>query len=112
MRQLTHSLIISFLVISSAGYAKPFFYQPGKSIEQCEQDLLECLYSGSPVDLCMQARGYRYLDFKRLPKSKKRKKVRVLFEEYSASGNRKAALKEYWIMDGSGMTSRSARFFR
>jgi len=83
----------------------PCFYQAGKSIEQCERDLLECFYSAHPTRLCMEARGYQYLDAKRIPQNSKPKKVVVLFEENMVSGNRKAMSEEYWIADGLGAVS-------
>jgi hypothetical protein len=105
MKQLILSIVMSVLVVSFTGCAKPCFYQAGKSIEQCERDLLECFYSGHPTRLCMEARGYRHVDAKKIPQSSKPKKVALLFEENMASGNRKAMLEEYWIADGLGVAS-------
>ncbi|TKJ35228.1 MAG: hypothetical protein CEE38_15480 [Planctomycetes bacterium B3_Pla] len=87
MKQLMSSIVISIMAVFLVGCAKPCFYQAGKSIEQCEHDLLEC--SGSPrlTRFCMQARGYRYLDANELPRDRKRTKVVVPFGEY-------------WIVDG------------
>ena len=118
MKQLILSAVISVLVIFSAGCAKPCFYQAGKSVEQCERDLLQCIYevnissslphdlSFSPVSawmqeglqptelacLCMQARGYEYLDASTLPKNIKRMKVINPVEDY-------------WVVDGLGVAS-------
>lgn len=103
MKHLTFSIIISVLVILFAGCSKPCFYQAGKSIEQCERDLLECAYSDRPTYLCMRDRGYQYLDANTLPQSGKRKKIVVLFQESVGSGDRKAMPEEYWIVDGCDM---------
>jgi len=105
MKYLTFSIIISVLVILFAGCSKPCFYQAGKSIEQCERDLLECAYSDRPTSSCMQDRGYQYLDANRLPQNRQRKKIVVLFQESADSGGRKAMPEEYWIADGRDMSS-------
>ena len=105
MKQRILSITISFLVVSFAGCAKFCFYQAGKSIEQGERDLLGCVYSDRPTCLCMQARGYQYLDANKLPQDIKRKKVAVLFEEDMAFGGRKTMSEEYWIADGLGTAS-------
>ena len=83
----------------------PCFYQAGKSIEQCERDLLECAYSDRPTSSCMRDRGYQYLDANTLPQNRKRKKIVVLFQESADSGGRKAMPEEYWIVDGRDMSS-------
>ncbi|MFC1795138.1 hypothetical protein ACFL3Q_16325, partial [Planctomycetota bacterium] len=108
IKQLILSAIISVLGIFSTGCAKPCFYQAGKSIEQCERDLMLCIHEveissylphgllSSPVSagmhegvqpdeltcLCMQARGYEYLDASMLPKNRKRMKVITPVEDY------------------------------
>jgi len=105
MKHLTFSIIISFLVLLFAGCSTPCFYQAGKSIDQCERDLLECACSDRPTYLCMQDRGYQYLDANTLPQSRKRKKIVVLFQESTGSGDRKAIPEEYWIIDGRDMSS-------
>ena len=118
MKQLILSTIISVLGIFSAGCAKPCFYQAGKSIDQCERDLLQCIHKVdissylphdllySPVSagmqegvqpaeftcLCMQAKGYEYLDASTLPKNRKRMKMIT-------------PVKDYWIVDGLGVAS-------
>lgn len=109
MKQLTLSMIVSILVIFFAGCAKPCFYQAGKSIEQCESDLLKCFYSARPTHFCMQARGYQYLDANKLPQNRRRKKVMVLSEENMASGKRKAMYEVYWVADGLGVASGDRR---
>ena len=83
----------------------PCFYQAGKSIEQCERDLLECAYSDRPTSSCMRDRGYQYLDANTLPQNRKRKKIVVLFQESADSGGRKAMPEEYWVVDGRDMSS-------
>ena len=105
MKHLTFSIIISVLVILFAECSMPCFYQAGKSIEQCERDLLECAYSDRPTSSCMRARGYQYLDANTLPQSRKRKKIVVLFQESADSGGRKAMPEEYWVVDGRDMSS-------
>ncbi len=122
MKQLILSAIISVLGIISAGCAKPCFYQAGKSIKQCERDLIQCIYilelsSYIPHDLlsssmsagmqerilpteltclCMQARGYEYLDASTLPKNRKRMKVITPVENY-------------WVVDGLRVASDTPR---
>jgi hypothetical protein len=82
----------------------PCFYQEGKSIEQSERDLLACAYSDHPVCLCMQDRGYRYLDAKQLPRNSKRKKTVLLFQDSVGSSEYEAMTKEYWVVDGRDMS--------
>lgn len=116
MKQLILSAIISILGIISAGCSKPCFYQAGKSIKQCERDLMQCIYEvelssyvphdllSSPVSagaqkgvqppeltcLCMQAMGYEFLDANTLPKNRKRMKIVTL-------------VNNYWVVDGLGV---------
>ncbi|MFC1793565.1 formylglycine-generating enzyme family protein [Planctomycetota bacterium] len=104
MKHLTLSSVISVLVILFAGCSMPCFYQAGKSIEQCERDLLECVYSDRPTCSCMQERGYQFLAANTLPQSRKRKKIVVLFQESAGSGVRKSRLEEYWLVDGRDMS--------
>jgi hypothetical protein len=92
MKQLILLIVICVLAVSFAGCAKPCFYQAGKSIEQCEHDLLDCLYSAQPTCLCMQDRGYEYRDVNTLPHNGKR--IMVI-----------APSAKYWIVDGLGMVS-------
>ena len=122
MKQLILSAIISILGIISAGCSKSCFYQAGKSIKQCERDLMQCIYEvelssclphgllSSPVSagmqegvqpdeltcLCMQARGYEFLDASTLPKNRKRMKVITPVEDY-------------WVVDGLGVASDEPR---
>jgi len=105
MKHLTFSIIISVLIIFFAGCSMPCFYQAGKSIEQCERDLLGCVYSDRPTCSCMQDRGYQYLDGNTLPQNRKRKKVVVLFQSSAGSDNGKSKPEEYWIVDGRDMSS-------
>ncbi|MHC4556134.1 MAG: hypothetical protein ACYS80_02395 [Planctomycetota bacterium] len=86
------------LGIFFAGCGQSCFYQAGKSIEQCESDLLECIYSSRSTGLCMKARGYQYLDANKLPHNSKRKKVII----HLGSGKHKVTSVEYWIADGFG----------
>lgn len=116
IKQLILSAIISILGIISAGCSKPCFYQAGKSIKQCERDLMQCIYEvelssyvphdllSSPMSawmqegfqpaeltcLCMQAMGYEFLDANKLPKNRKRMKIVTL-------------VNNYWVVDGLGV---------
>jgi len=105
MKQFVLSIFISVLAVFFAGCGNRCFYQEGKGIEQCENDLLDCLYSNRPTRMCMQAKGYQYLDADKLPLDRKRKKVAVLLEESKAYGGREATSKEYWVADGLSMAS-------
>jgi len=118
MKRLILSIVISVLVMFLTGCAKPCFYQAGKNTEQCERDLLKCIQEASnsgyifknalrssiaagiqekhqPDELtclCMQARGYRYLDANKLPQNQKRIMVVAPFQKY-------------WAVDGAGSAS-------
>ena len=105
MKHLTFSVIISVLIIFFAGCSMPCFYQEGKSIEQCERDLLECAYSGRPTCSCMQGRGYQYLDVNSLPQGRKIRKIVVLFQESAGTVGSKAMSEEYWVVDGRNLAS-------
>jgi hypothetical protein len=97
---------------------KPCFYQAGKNIEQSKRDLLQCIQKANKTGyissnvllssigagmqkehklaeltcLCMQARGYRYLDANKLPQNRKRIMVVAPFQKY-------------WAVDGAGAAS-------
>jgi len=103
MKHLAFSIIISVFLILLAGCSMPCFYQAGKSIEQCERDLLGCAYSDRPTRSCMQDIGYQYLDANTLPQGRKRKKVVVLFQ--ASTGDGKSKPEEYWIVDGRDKSS-------
>ena len=118
MKRLILSIVISVLIIFVTGCAKPCFYQAGKNIEQSERDLLQCIQEANnysnisknallssiaagiqqkyqPAELtclCMQARGYRYLDANKLPQNRKRIMVVAPFQKY-------------WAVDGAGAAS-------
>ena len=118
MKRLILSIVISSLVMSLTGCAKPCFYQAGKDIEQCERDLLQCIQEANnygkisknallssiaagiqeehqPAELtclCMQAKGYRYLDANKLPQNRER--IMVI-----------APFQKYWAVDGGGAAS-------
>lgn len=122
MKRLILSIVISVLVIFLTGCAKPCFYQSGKNIEQCERDLLQCIQKANktgytsnnallssigagireehqPAELtclCMQARGYRYLDANKLPQNQKR--IMVI-----------APFQKYWVVDGAGAASENRK---
>ena len=92
------------------------------SIKQCERDLMQCIFEAElsryiPRDLlsssisagmqerllpaeltclCMQARGYEYLDASTLPKNRNRTKVIT-------------SVENYWVADGLGVASDAPR---
>lgn len=90
MKQRMLRLVVCAAATFFAGCAQPCFYQAGKTLEQCRRDLRECLVSGYP-ELCMQNKGYRYEDTRRLPPGRERIKV-------------VARSRQYWVMDGLGMS--------
>lgn len=118
MKRLILSIVISVLVMFLTGCSKPCFYQAGKNIEQSKSDLLQCIQEANnsgnisknallssieagtqkehqPAELtclCMQARGYRYLDANKLPQNRKRIMVVAPFQKY-------------WAVDGAGAAS-------
>ena len=118
MKRLILSIVIFVLVIFLTGCARPCFYQAGKNIEQCKRDLLQCIQEANnsgytsknallssitagtqekhqPAELtclCMQERGYRYLDANKLPQNQKRIMVVAPFQKY-------------WAVDGAGAAS-------
>lgn len=95
------------LLIFFTGCGRSCFYHTGKSIEQCERDLMECFYSACDIDLCMQKRGYEFLDTDKLPHYTKLKQVRLVrSEEYMNSDNRRFKSEEYLVADGRGKASR------
>jgi hypothetical protein len=101
-----------------SGCAKPCFYQADKNIEKCKRDLLQCVQEANnsrygpkntllssieaemqeehqPAELtclCMQERGYEYLDVNKMPQNRKRIMVAAPFQKY-------------WAVDGSGEVS-------
>lgn len=109
MKQLIPFISVSFLGLFFVGCAESCFYQAGKSIEQCERDLVECAYSVRGIDSCMQARGYEHLQASKLPHRAERRRVTVRFEEHKALGGRRVLSEAYWIMDGLDPTSAGGR---
>ena len=95
MKQRMLRLIVCTLPVFIAGCAQPGFYQAGKSLEECRRDLRQCLASGRP-EVCMQNRGYQYVDARELPRGRERIKV------VSRSG-------QYWVLDGLGMSPETQR---
>lgn len=95
--------VVAFLSLLMSGCAGPYFYQAGKSLEECERDLLECRYESekagnvpygtwrSPISagvqsgvqkanltcMCMQLKGYGILAADALPEGIRRKTVYV-----------------------------------
>lgn len=124
MKNIELSAIIFILGIFVIGCAQPSFYQTGKSIEACERDFMQCIFEvelskylpqemlssyisagvkrgAKPAELnrlCMQAKGYEFLDSHTLPKNIKRKKVTTLFEDY-------------WIVDGLDVALYGSKVF-
>ncbi|UCC99339.1 MAG: hypothetical protein JSW66_05525 [Phycisphaerales bacterium] len=90
MNRLIPITAVSALFAIFAGCAKPCFYQAGKSMEQCERDLVECLHSPDLTRLYMHERGYQYLDAKELSRDCKR--IRVI-----------TPFGDYWVADGLGV---------
>jgi len=93
MEQRILRLIVCTIAAFVAGCAQPCFYQAGKSVAECRSDLLECLHSVDP-GVCMQNRGYEYLDARKLPQDTERIKLVAPFGEY-------------WAVDGLGMPPES-----
>lgn len=124
MKRLILSIVISVLVMFLTGCAKPCFYQAGKNIEQSKRDLLQCIQEANdygnisknallssiaagiqqkyqPAELtclCMQARGYRYLDANKLPKNQKRIMVVAPFQKYWAVDGADAASEDRKVL--------------
>jgi len=124
MKDIELSSIIFILGIFVIGCAQSSFCQTGKSIKECECDLIQCVYEvelskylpqemlssrvcdgvkrgAKPVELnrlCMQAKGYEFLDANTLPKNIKRKKVTTLIEDY-------------WIADGLDVALYGSKVF-
>ncbi|MFH1717340.1 MAG: hypothetical protein ABIF19_08325 [Planctomycetota bacterium] len=105
MRHFMTPIVILAAVLSFAGCSMPGFYQAGRTAEQCEYDLRQCVseaeeYSLSQssagaaatrgfrpatlTGLCMRAKGYEYLDANTLPKDRRRIRATAPFEEYWA----------------------------
>jgi len=95
MKQRMSRLIVCTVAAFLAGCAQPCFYQAGKSLEECRRDLRQCLASGRP-EVCMQNKGYQYMDARKLPRGGERIKV-------------VARSKQYWAMDGLGMSPETQR---
>lgn len=124
MKRLILSIVISVLVMFLTGCAKPCFYQAGKNIEQSKRDLLQCIQEANdygnisknallssiaagiqqkyqPAELtclCMQARGYRYLDANKLPQNQKRIMVVAPFQKYWAVDGADAASEDRKVL--------------
>lgn len=109
MKQLSLRFVMPILGLFFVGCAERCFYHSGKSLEQCEHDLLECVYSDGEPDICMQAKGYEYRVAGTSTRKSKRKKVIVRFEEDTASGARRVLSKTYWITDGLDTPARPRR---
>lgn len=124
MKRFILSIVISVLVMFLTGCAKPCFYQAGKNIEQSKRDLLQCIQEANdygnisknallssiaagiqqkyqPAELtclCMQARGYRYLDANKLPQNQKRIMVVAPFQKYWAVDGADAASEDRKVL--------------
>ncbi len=95
MKQQMLRLTMCTVAVLLAGCAQPCFYQAGKSLEECRRDLRQCLASGRP-EVCMQNKGYQYVDAGKLPPGRERIKV-------------VARSRQYWVMDGRGMSTETPR---
>jgi hypothetical protein len=91
MRQVVLAVVTIISVASFAGCATPCFYQAGKSVEQCERDLVQCIdqargqqksQSGERIRSCMQAKGYKCLDASKVSRGAKQIVVIAPFETY------------------------------
>lgn len=86
MYRIALLIFVSVIFLFSSGCAK-YWYQEGKSFEECEQARVECFqelqkrtnFSGQTVDYeikymneCMQKKGYREVSAKELPLDSKR----------------------------------------
>lgn len=89
MKQRISQLVVCAIAAFLVGCAQPCFYQAGKSLEECRRDLRLCLVFGQP-ELCMQSKGYQFIDARKLPRGVERIKI------VSRSG-------QFWVMDGRGM---------
>lgn len=95
MKQRVPRLIVCAIIAFIAGCAQPCFYQAGKSLEECRRDFRQCLASGRP-EVCMQNKGYQYVNADKLPRGRERIKV-------------VARSREYWVVDGLGMSPETRR---
>jgi hypothetical protein len=81
MHKMIFSILVSSLILISSGCAK-YWYQEGKSFDECKQARAECFkelqkrtdfssptadYEIKYMDECMQAKGYREVSAKELP---------------------------------------------
>jgi hypothetical protein len=124
MKRLIFSFVISILMAFLTGCAKPCFYQAGKNIEQCKRDLLQCIRKANnsgymsknallssigagmqkehkPAELtclCMQERGYQYLDANKLPQNQKRIMLIAPFQKYRVVSGVGAASEDHKIL--------------
>ena len=89
-------LLLLCLICFSAGCAK-YYYQEGKSYEQCKMDRVDCLtelkkrlavetsrpgsYEYDFIEECMKLNGYRLVTENKLPLDVKRQKPDTLDEE-------------------------------
>jgi len=132
MKHFMPPIVILCAAVHFAGCARPGFYQAGRSAEQCECDIRQCIseaeeYSlsqssagaAAPIGfrpatltgLCMQARGYEYVDANTLPKDRRRIKATAPFEEYWAidggttAPDDRSALAAQNPKDGGDITS-------
>ncbi|UCC98034.1 MAG: hypothetical protein JSW66_19570 [Phycisphaerales bacterium] len=102
MKRVMSVITILVLAVSFAGCSKPSFYQAGKTAAEREHDLQQCIheaetygYTGAKgavrpatlINLCMQAKGYQYLDADKLPQRVDRVKV--------------FSFADYWLTDSS-----------
>ena len=113
MKQRLLWVMLSVWVVAFAGCkGQPCFYQDGTTIEQAERDLLQCIhdveisvyvpdemlgslvgaageegFTGDLTCLCMESRGYVYLNADALPQGARRRRII-------------SPVQDYWIAEG------------
>lgn len=77
--------ICLLLIVGTGGCAAwgTYYYQPGKTLEQCSQDSLECMHelpTHAPFfyPSCMKARGYQKLSQDQLPAGIRTRQISAL----------------------------------
>ena len=84
--------ICLLLIVGTGGCATwgTYYYQPGKTLEQCSQDYFECNpgHIFDPTGLfypwCMKERGYQELSKKQLPAGIRTRQTRIFSLVYVA----------------------------
>lgn len=102
MKQAIRIVVVCILPACFVGCAKPCFYQAGKSIEQCERDLLECLHSADLTRSYMRGRGYQYVDGNKLPRNCERIKVMTPLGDFWVADGLAIAVKDHEVVSEQG----------